>query len=150
MNKRRARTFTAEGERAMQRNAPRPRSRITALLWELPIAYICIIIFFSPYNQLVLPAHLQLSRSNVSPGALSFNISDRLFILSSSAIVCMLFGMLYTLFLLSSLILILLPLSSCQFYKQLKTHLSLHSYPLYLVSLLDWPLETLIRPVCHS
>ena len=89
---------------------------------------------FSPYNQLVLPTHLQLFISN----ALQILLGSK-FLTDLSIFKLLLFGMLYhTIF---ALILLKLhyhlSLSSSQFHKQLKTHFFLRSYPPSPISLLD-------------
>ena len=83
-------------------------------------------LIFSPYNPLVLPAHLQLSLSN----ALQIPLGSK-FLTDLSTFKRLHFGMLYHIIFALILILLnlILSLSSSQFHKQLKTHLFLHSYP---------------------
>ena len=106
-------------------------------------------LIFSPYNQLVLLAHLQLSLSN----ALQIPLGSK-FLTYLSTFKLLHFGMLYhTIF---ALILILLNLILFSHYLLLNStsswKLTFFFIPilLSLSSLLDWPLGTLIRPVCHS
>ena len=103
-------------------------------------------LIFSPYNQLDLPAPLQLSLFNALPIPLGSKFLTSFYF---QAPLLLLFGMLYhTIFVLtlSSQAHSLLSLSSSQFHKQLKTFPSFLSSLAY-ISLLDWPLGTLIRPV---
>ena len=108
----------------------------------------------TPYNPLVLPAHLQLSLSN----ALQIPLGSK-FLTDLSTFKRLHFGMLYVPHHLRSLRSSFFSISfssrtiSSQFHKQLKTHLFLHSYSLLSLSFLyrtDVPLGTLIWPVCHS
>ena len=103
----------------------------------------------SPYNPLVLPANLQLSLSN----ALQIPLGSK-FLTDLSTFKRLHFGMLYHI--IFALILILLNLILCSHYRLLNStscwKLTFFFIPslLSLSSLLDWPLGTLIWPVCHS
>ena len=107
-------------------------------------------LIFSPYNPLVLPAHLQLSLSD----ALQIPLGSK-FLTDLSTFKRLHFGMLYhTIF---ALILILLNLILFSHYLLLNStsswKLTFFFIPILLsLSSLYWtrPLGTLIWPVCHS